>query len=69
MQKTTEANAKYQRIIAKQKNHIGMLTRALEEERSVKADHVFRLREILVAALQGAPGWEDRARRELGVVK
>jgi len=65
----TEANSKMQRIIARQKNHIGMLTRTLEEERHTKADHLYRLRTILVAALQDAPDWKERAKRELGVSK
>jgi len=65
----TEANSKMQRIIARQKNHIGMLTRKLEEERHTKADHLYRLRTILVAALQDAPDWKERAKRELGVSK
>lgn len=65
----TEANSKMQRIIARQKNHIGMLTRALEEERHTKREHLYRLRTILVAALQDAPDWRARANRELGTVK
>ena len=62
-----EANAKYQRIIAKQKAHIHALTRELEADRAVKADHLYRLRMLLVEALGNAQGWQDKARKELGV--
>lgn len=61
--------AKLQRVCASQRNHIGMLERKLEELIATKADHIFRLRTILVAALQDAPGWQDRAHRELGTKK
>lgn len=58
---------KLQSKLQAQRNHIGMLERKLEEERASKAEHVFRLRTILVGALNDHAGWRYRAERELGV--
>ena len=52
--------------IAKQTTEIARLTQALERAEATKRDHVFRLRKILIAALDGHDGWEAKARRELG---
>ena len=52
--------------IAKQTSEIARLTQALELAEATKRDHVFRLRQILIAALDGHEGWEIKARRELG---
>ena len=52
--------------IAKQRTEIARLTQALERAETTKRDHVFRLRQILIAALDGHDGWEISARRELG---
>lgn len=58
---------KLQNKLQSQRNHIGMLERKLEEERASKADHVFRLRTILIGALNNHAGWRSKAERELGV--
>lgn len=50
----------------KQKNEIARLNRAIEEARATKADHVFRLRKLLVAALDDHPGWRELANKEIG---
>ena len=52
--------------IAKQTTEIARLTQALERAEATKRDHVFRLRQILIAALDGHDGWQISARRELG---
>ena len=52
--------------LAKQTTEIARLTQALEQAETTKRDHVFRLRQILIAALDGHDGWEISARRELG---
>ena len=52
--------------IDKQKNEIARLTKALDRAEATKREHVFRLRKILIAALDGHEGWEAKARRELG---
>ena len=52
--------------LATQRNQIARLSQALEQAEATKRDHVFRLREILIAALDGHDGWEVKARRELG---
>ena len=52
--------------IAKQTSEIARLTQALERAEATKRDHVFRLLQILIAALDGHDGWEISARRELG---
>ena len=52
--------------LATQRNEIARLTQALERAEVTKRDHVFRLRQILIAALDGHDGWEISARRELG---
>ena len=52
--------------IAKQRTEIARLTQALDRAEATKRDHVFRLRQILIAALDGHDGWEISARRELG---
>ena len=52
--------------IAKQRTEIARLTQALERAEVTKRDHVFRLRQILIAALDGHQGWQISARRELG---
>ena len=52
--------------IAKQTTEIARLTQALDRAEATKRDQVFRLRQILIAALDGHDGWEISARRELG---
>ena len=52
--------------LAKQTTEIARLTKALDRAEATKRDHVFRLRQILIAALDGHDGWEVKARRELG---
>ena len=52
--------------LATQRNEIARLTQLLERAEATKRDHVFRLRQILIAALDGHDGWEISARRELG---
>ena len=52
--------------LAKQTSEIARLTQALDRAEATKRDHVFRLRQILIAALDGHDGWEISARRELG---
>ena len=52
--------------LAKQTTEIARLTQALDRAEATKRDHVFRLRQILIAALDGHDGWEINARRELG---
>ena len=52
--------------LAKQTTGIARLTQALERAEATKRDHVFRLRQILIAALDGHQRWEVKARRELG---
>ena len=52
--------------IAKQTTEIARLTQLLERAEATKRDHVFRLRQILIAALDGHEGWQISARRELG---
>ena len=52
--------------IAKQTSEIARLSQALERAEATKRDHVFRLRQILIAALDGHEGWKVKARRELG---
>ena len=52
--------------LAKQTTEIARLTQALDRAETTKRDHVFRLRQILIAALDGHDGWEINARRELG---
>ena len=39
---------------------------ALDRAEATKRDHIFRLRQILIAALDGHQGWQISARRELG---
>ena len=52
--------------LAKQTSEIARLTKALDRAEATKREHVFRLRKILIAALDGHDGWEVKARRELG---
>ena len=52
--------------VAKQRNSNAALQRSLERAEATKRDHVFRLRQILIAALDGHQGWQISARRELG---
>lgn len=52
--------------VAKQASEIGRLSKALEEEKASKRDHVFRLRKILIGALEDHPGWRSLAEREIG---
>ena len=52
--------------LATQRNEIARLTQALDRAEATKRDHVFRLRQILIAALDGHDGWQISARRELG---
>ena len=52
--------------LATQRNEIARLTQALDRSEATKRDHVFRLRQILIAALDGHDGWQISARRELG---
>ena len=52
--------------VAKQTSEIARLTQALDRSEATKRDHVLRLRQILIAALDGHQGWEISARRELG---
>ena len=52
--------------LATQRNEIARLSQALEQAEATKRDHVFRLRQILIAALDGHDGWQISARRELG---
>ena len=52
--------------IAKQTTEIARLTQLLDRAEATKREHVFRLRQILIAALDGHDGWEVKARRELG---
>lgn len=57
---------KWQSKAAVQRSEIGRITKALEVVESSKRDHVFRLRMLLGKALDGEPGWQDAARREIG---
>ena len=52
--------------LTKQTTEIARLSQALEHAEAAKRDHVFRLRQILIAALDGHDGWKISARRELG---
>ena len=52
--------------IDKQKNEIARLTKAVDRAEATKREHVFRLRKILIAALDGHDGWQISARREVG---
>lgn len=51
---------------AKQRNEIARLTLALSQAKATKAEHIFRLRKILIAALDDHTGWRAQAKAEVG---
>lgn len=61
--------ATLQAKLAKQRSEIGRLTKLVEDTEATKRDHIFRLRQIIVGALDGHMGWRSKAERELGRIK
>lgn len=64
--KTADPMSLAETKIAKQRQEIARLNVAIEEVRATKASHVFRLRMILLAALDGSPNWREAAMAEVG---
>ena len=52
--------------MSKQRNEIASLTLELEKQKATKSEHVFRLRKILIAALDDHTGWRNQAKHEVG---
>ena len=52
--------------VAKQRNSNAALQRSLEQALADKADHTFRLRQILIGMLDGDPRATTKARMEVG---
>jgi hypothetical protein len=61
-----EKIASLQAKLVKQRSEIGRMTKLVQDTEATKRDHVFRLRQIIVGALDGHMGWRSKAERELG---